>query len=104
MSIIIEPSTSLVVYYEEAVIGYVSCDCCDCERSPTKPYHATPAGFAITMPTYHFRDLGAAVYALQARWQEMTDDEVEETARVQDRVGNERHARNIRNSRQEATA
>lgn len=53
----------------DAVIGWVSnfgCENDNCVAAVCngKRWHATPRGFGVTLPEYHFRDLDDAIYAL----------------------------------------
>jgi hypothetical protein len=60
------------IYREDgSVAGFVrTCDCAqaDCRKATRegRPLHATPAGFAVTLPDYHFATRELACAALQA--------------------------------------
>jgi hypothetical protein len=61
---------TFVIWREDEVIGYVSRDdsceapACIAARAAGRPWHVTPAGFATTLPTYHYATREGAGVAL----------------------------------------
>lgn len=67
-------NTKLTVYNDKAeVIGWIrnfGCDNSECTTHIVngKRWHAIPAGFAVTLDTYHFLFLDRALDALHGAW------------------------------------
>jgi len=56
------------VWNNERIVGWVSKDGCEndaCLAATGRPYHATPRGFAVTLPTYHYRTAREAAQAIR---------------------------------------